>query len=300
MRWDEGELRGMAAGSHGFVDRRTAIDMGASDDVIARRIHQGTWKPLHPGVYDLDVSPNSWVARVHAAVLAAGDDAVASHRTASRLWELDGLSGRIIELTVPMVRGPTPREVIVHRTRRRLPHVPLDGVPTTQIERTLLDLAALLPPIVLEKVMMGALHKGLTTPDAIAVAIAVQGGRGVKGTRKLRRTLELVEDGITGSPGEVEFMDLLRSAPIPMPICQYEIRFPEGDHAFPDFAWPDRNKCIEVDGFDAHGTPEALERDLIRQNRLLDLGWQMRRFSARSIRREPQSVIDEIIRFIRS
>jgi hypothetical protein len=251
-------------------------------------------------VYDLDVSPNPWVARVHAAVLAAGEEAVASHRTASMLWGLDGLSSRVIELTVPMVKGPTPRGVLVHRTRRRLPYVPVEEVPTTTVERTLLDLAALLPPIVLEKVMMSALHMRLTTPDALAVAILVQGGRGVKGTRKLRRTLALVDDGITGSPGEVEFMDLLRSAPIPTPVCQFEIRFPEGDHAFPDFAWPDRNKCIEVDGFDTHGTPDALERDLIRQNRLLELGWEMRRYSARRIRREPQSVIDEIVRFIGS
>jgi hypothetical protein len=297
MRWDEGEVRGLAAATHGLVDRSTAIDLGASDAAIAARLQDGTWKPVHPGVYDLDVSPKSWVARVRAAVLAAGDEAVASHRTAGMLWELDGLTGRVIELTVPYARGPVPQEVIVHRTRRRLPYVPVDGVPTTAVERTLLDLAALLPPITLEKVTMSALHKRLTTPDSVAVALAIQGGRGVKGTRKLRRILTFVDDGITGSPGEVDFMDLLRSAPIPMPICQFEIRFPEGDHAFPDFAWPDRGKCIEVDGFGAHGTPEALERDLIRQNRLLELGWEMRRYSARRIRRDPSAVIDEIIRF---
>jgi hypothetical protein len=300
MRWDEGEVRGLAAGMHGLIDRGSAMGLGASDAAIAARLRRGTWQPVHPGVYDLNVSPNPWAAIVHAAVLAAGHEAVASHRTASMLWELDGLSGRVIELTVPYTKGPVPREAIVHRTRRRLPYVPVDGVPTTTVERTLLDLAALLPPIVLEKVMTSALHKRLTTPDVLAVAIQVQGGRGVKGTRKLRWTLALVDDGITGSPGEVEFMDLLRSAPIPMPMCQFEIRFPEGDHAFPDFAWPDRNKCIEVDGFDAHGTPEALERDLVRQNRLLELGWEMRRYSARRIRREPQSVIDEIIRFIQA
>jgi very-short-patch-repair endonuclease len=83
-----------------------------------------------------------------------------------------------------------------------------------------------------------------------------------------------------------------------MPACQLEITFPEGDHAYPDFAWPSLAKCVEVDGFDAHGAPEALERDLIRQNRLLELGWEMRRFSARRIRRDPANVLDEIIRFV--
>jgi hypothetical protein len=300
MRWDEGEVRKVAAAGHGLVDRQTATGMGASDTVIARRIVEGTWKPIHPGVYDLDVTPKPWVSRVHAAVLAGGPETVASHRTAGMLWGLDGIGGRVIELTVPVAKGPTPRDVIVHRTRRRLPYMLVEAVPTTVVERTLLDLAALLPPIVLEKVMMSALHKHLTTADAVAVAIAVQGGRGVRGTRKLRRTLALVDGGITGSPSEVEFMALLRKAPIPQPVCQFEIRFPEGDHVFPDFAWTDRRKCVEVDGFDAHGTPEALEQDLIRQNRLLELGWELRRFSARQIRRDPIGVIDEIVRFVQA
>jgi very-short-patch-repair endonuclease len=116
----------------------------------------------------------------------------------------------------------------------------------------------------------------------------------------MRRVLSLIEDGVTGSPSEVDLIELMRSAPIPIPACQFEVQFPEGDHAFPDFAWPDRGKCIEVDGFDAHGTPEALERDLIRQNRLLDLGWELRRFSARRIRRDPVGVIDEIVRFVQA
>lgn len=56
-----------------------------------------------------------------------------------------------------------------------------------------------------------------------------------------------------------------------MPACQFEITFPEGDHAYPDFTWPALAKCVEVDGFDAHGAPAALERDLIRQKRLLEI-----------------------------
>jgi very-short-patch-repair endonuclease len=57
-------------------------------------------------------------------------------------------------------------------------------------------------------------------------------------------------------------------------------------------------KIIEVDGFGAHGTPEQLQSDLRRQNALLELGWQIRRFTATEIRDEPDRVRHEIVRFI--
>ena len=94
----------------------------------------------------------------------------------------------------------------------------------------------------------------LTTIDAVLVALSLYGGRGVTGTKKLRSTLSLLDGTPPGSPSEVDLLSLLRTAPIPTPVCQLEVPFPEGDHAFPDLAWPDRRKCVEIDGFDAHGT----------------------------------------------
>ena len=298
MRWDEGEVRARAADNHALIDRTIARRHGASDAVIARRLGEGTWRSVYPGVYDLNVTRPEWVGKVHAAVMAAGPHALASHRTASVLWGLDGVTGRMLELTVPVSKSPIPDGVIVHRTRRRLPLRLIESIPVTDVERTLLDLAANLPPIVLEKAMMSAFHRRLTSPDMLALRLSQYGGRGIKGTKKLRRALGLVDDGITGSPSEVDLMSLMRAAPIPMPECQFEVAFSEGERAFPDFAWPALRKCIELDGFDAHGSPEALERDLVRQNRLLELGWEMRRFSARRVRRDPAAVLDEIIRFV--
>lgn len=298
MGWDEREVRTVAAGQHALIDRATLLHYGATDSIIARRLRAGTLDHVYPGVYDYNVTRREWVAAVHAAVLAAGPQALASHRTAGVLWGLDGVSGRMLELTVPFSKEPVPESVLVHRTRRRLPREVVDSVPITNVERTLLDLAAILPPIVLEKAVTSAIYQRLTTVDMAMLRLSQEGGRGVKGTRKLRKTLALLDDGITGSPSEVDLMSIMRTAPIPFPECQFEITFHEGDHAYPDFAWPDRRKCVEVDGFGAHGSPEALERDLIRQNRLFEMGWELRRFSARTVRRDPVGVLAEIIRFI--
>jgi len=292
------ELRDTAINQLGLITRDQALVHGFTDHAIWTRVWRGDWTPLHAGVFTMDVSPPRWEARVLASIFACGAPAAASHRTASVLYGLDGVSGSMIELTVKFGGLPIPRDAIVHRTRRRLEPTMRAGIPVVPIERTLLDLASQLPAITLEKAVMSAIRKGLTTPDLIAVTLSEQGGRGVRGTKKLKRVLLLTDDGITGAPSEVDAFSLIRDAPIPQPILQHPIRLPDDSNAYPDFAWPPRMKIVEIDGMDGHGSADQLHADLKRQNQLMQLGWELRRFSARSLQREPESVIREIVKFV--
>jgi hypothetical protein len=293
-----GEIRDIARHNHGLIDRGTILAVGATDHFIKSRLLTRHWEEVHPGVYYLNVTPRTWVSEVVAAVLGAGPDAVASHRTAARIWDLDGVYGTTIEVTVPYDDRPVPDGVLVHRTRRSLPSTLVDGVPVTSPERTLLDLAAILPNRILERAMASAIRRSLTSIEKLRQAVKAQGGRGVKGTRRMRRVTELVEGDQSGSVSEVELKDLLRDAPVPMPVPQLHIRLPNGDNAYPDFAWPERMKIVEVDGFSAHSTPDQLEHDLRRQNQLMQLGWEIRRFSARDVRRNPHEVVGAIVDFL--
>ncbi len=299
MDWKEGSLRGAARGRYGFLDRATVLGLGLSDATVTRRIRDGALERSAAGVYQFDATEPSWEARVFRAILSAGPDALASHRTAGALWGLDGVNRNVIEVTVPYTEGPVPMGFLVHRTRRVLQGVAIDSIPVTSIERTVLDLSAVLPDSILEKALMSALRENLTTADRIAAVITEQGGRGVRGTKKVRRVLARVGDGVPGSPSEVDVRRLIRAAPIPSPECQLQIELPGGGNAYPDFAWPDRLKIVEIDGLEAHRSGDALHNDLRRQNMLLDLGWQIRRFSARAVRRDPNGVITEIVRFIK-
>ena len=298
--WDEERTRDLARRSHGLVDRKTVLRHGATDETVRTELRRGRWIRVHPGVYYLNVTPRTWHTDVLAAVLAAGPDALATHRTASRLWRLEGVGGRVIEVTVPHDGRPGPSGVLVHRTRRPLPGADTDGIPITSPERTLLDLAAFVPRAVLEKAYMSALHQKHTTPDLVAAYVEDFGGRGVRGTRKLKQVVPLADEGITASGSEVELRQIIRTCPIPAPALQLRVALPIGGNAYPDFSWPDRMKIVEVDGYDAHSTPEQLHDDLIRQNALMDLGWEIRRFSGRRIRREPLAVGEEITRFVLS
>jgi hypothetical protein len=296
--WDEGELRTMAEDRYGLVDRRTVLWAGLSDHYISTQLELRRWKQPHPGVYYLNATPLNWRGHVMAAVLAGGDDALASHRTAGVLWGLEGFWTRAIEITVPFSDEPVPERSIVHRTRRILPAAEVEGIPVTSVERTLLDLAASLPAPILEKAVMSGLRKDVTSAPSLAETLVEQGGRGVKGTRRLRQVLQLVDDGLTGSVAEVEAAQIIRDLPIPRPVRQHRVRLPNGSNAYPDFSWPKHMKIVEVDGYGAHGTPEQLREDLLRQNLLMDLGWEIRRFSVDRIRSEPLLVREEILAFV--
>jgi len=252
----------------------------------------------HPGVYYLDAVVTTWKTEVLAATLAAGSSALVSHRTAAVLYRLDAVYGRMIEVTVPYRESPEPEGAILHRTRRPNPAAILDGMPMTPPERTLLDIAPILPERALEKATRSSVRDGLTTPEKLDLAIGIHGGRGVAGTRKLRRVVQVVSEDASGSVAEIDVKHFVMDAPVPAPVQQLRIRLPDGSNAYPDFAWPDRMRIVEADGFEAHGTPEQLQVDLRRQNQLMELGWEIRRFTATEIREEPERVCAAIIRFI--
>lgn len=287
MTSGERSPRQFASRNHGLIDRRTALQLGLTDYAIRRELSAGGWSEVHPGVYYLNVTPMTWRTEVLAAVLAAGPDALASHRTAAVLYGFDGIRGTMVELTVPWSELPVPDGVIVHRTRRLLPENLVDRIPVTTPERALMDLAWLVGERTLEKATASAIHHGTVTFVSMDEALRMYGGRGVRGTRSMRRVLRLVEQDQTGSPSEVDVVQLIRDAPIPHPVCQLRIRLPSGSNAYPDFSWPDRMRIVEVDGFGTHSTPDQQQHDLDRQNQLMELGWEIRRFTARQVRRNP-------------
>lgn len=296
--WDGTQLRKLASGNYGLVDRDGVRGVGITDSQISTALIRGSWEQIHPGVYYLNATEMPWEAKVVAAVMAAGPGSVASHRTAGRLWNLDGIRSDVIELTVPYSNRPMPAGAIVHRTRRPRKAAKRNLVTVTEVERTLLDLASVLSPRILTRAVESAVRQRSTSGERLVEVLITDGGRGVTGTRALRRSVALVQEELTGSFAESDFNDLLRRAPVPTPRLQMGVTLSDGSTAYPDFCWPEMMKLVEIDGFIAHATPDQLQNDLRRQNSLMTLGWQVRRFTARDVRDRPLEVIGEIVRFI--
>lgn len=288
----------VAADQHYLITRAEVIELGGSDDFTSRRVKEERWIRVHDGVFQIDQRPLGWETRLHAAVLACGPEALASHRAALTLWGLDGISSAPIEVTMTFGNLASPSGVIVHRTRRPPKQAVSRGVPVTTVERTLLDCSSMLPPIIIGKALDSAIRKRLTTVDRVYDLLVARGGRGVKGVRTLRWVIkERIHDTATGSGSEFELLYHMQMAFLPRPELQYPL-FPENGRRVPDFYWPELCKAVEVDGVDAHSSAVRLDDDLKRQNDLLDMGIELRRFSAREVRRNPTRVVAQIRQFL--
>ena len=126
----------------GALSRAQALEGGLSPDQIRQRVRAGRWQLVHPGVYSTFTGPLPLLARVWAALLHAGPDAVASHRTAAKLQGLLDAEPAQLDVSVPWSHRVTPiAGTRIHRSRhlgdRRHP---VRNPPQTPVADTVLDL----------------------------------------------------------------------------------------------------------------------------------------------------------------
>jgi hypothetical protein len=143
--------------------------------MVQWRLETGTWRAVHPGVYRVEGVPVTWEQRVLAACLATCG--IASHRSAARLWGLDGPVSDRVEVTVEGTGHRGLKELEIHHARTLTRSV-RQGIPCTTVVRTLLDLASTLPPLQLEAALDSALREGLASVDYLERKLATQGHRG--------------------------------------------------------------------------------------------------------------------------
>lgn len=290
----------VASSQRFLVTRDEVLELGGSMDVIQSRLVSGGWLRIHPGVYQVDRRPMVWESRLLAAALACGPEARVSHRAALVLWKMDGISTAPLEVTMPFGNLAVPDGVIVHRSRRSTPKAETNGIPVSGPERSILECSRFFGPLIIGKAVDSAIRTGITNMDRLRLMLANEGGRGVKGTKSMRRVLEQrTHDTATDSGAEFELLYHMQLAGIPRPELGFEL-YPASGRRVPDLFWPERRKGVEVDGVDAHSSAEKLDDDLIRQNELMDLGIEIRRFSARQVRRDPDGVVAEIRKFLES
>jgi hypothetical protein len=245
-------------------DRRPARLRWLLDDVW-RLVGAGRLLWVRRGVYRLRGVEPTWQSAALAAVLAAGEGAVLSHRSAAVLW---GLLDRH--------RESGPLEVIVrsqcrldgvrahrHRlapaeTTRRL------AIPVTTAERTLLDLAQSIPEGELGRLCDEALRRRLTTLARLqAVVDAHRGG----GRRRLRPIQAVLADQVPGyDPGANDWeqrMDRLwDQLGLPPAERQYRVRVGGGAIGSTGPSWrsrsPSSGTALTRTGFEATSTATAI------------------------------------------
>lgn len=250
----------LAGRQHGMVTRRQLVAAGLDDSAIAYRVRSGRLIRVHRGVFAVGHVPLSPHARIMAAVLACGPQAVASHRSAAALW------GLMRPPPTVDVTTPTKHEhsgIVVHRSRLANADITRQyDIPATTPARTVLDLADVLSPASLTRAVNELRLGNLLSVDDLARQL----GRG-------RRTLALRDlvarpSGPTRSTFEDAFLAFVDRYRLPRPevnaiVAGYEV----------DMLWRSHRLVAELDGRAYHEEP--FERDREKDADLVTAGYRV-------------------------
>src|SRR5690349_16686107 len=94
-------LAEIAKRQHGMVARSQVEGLGVAGNTVDRWLRTGRLHRIRPGVYAVGHTAITRRGRWMAAVLASGDGAVLSHRSATALWGIWGSGGEGTHVTVP-------------------------------------------------------------------------------------------------------------------------------------------------------------------------------------------------------
>lgn len=282
--WDRA-VAVLAAGQHGLVQRRQLLALGLSAGAIEHRVRAGRLHPVHRGVYALGHPNLSREGRWLPGVLAAGPDAVLSHRSAADLWEVEPPPFRLVEVTTPTGRHPG-RGILAHEsllspadiTRRR-------GIRVTVPLRTVVDLAAVAGKRHAWRAFRLFETRKLVTVEGLEAAVRDRPRR--RGNASLRAILldAGFGRGITRSELEAAFTAFLRRYRLPPPERNVSMRLGALEIEA-DAVWPEARLIVELDSHEFHGTASAFERDRARDRALAAHGWRVIRITWRQLHRD--------------
>lgn len=244
------------------------------------------------GVYAVGWPGLSQKRQWMAAVLAGGEGAALSHRSAAALWEIGEEDGWI---EVSVRRGCELRRPGI-RFRGRPSLAPdgivlRDDIPVTSPVQTLVDLGTELGPIALERAVNDADKRDLIDPEALRADLMRFGG--CPGIRPLRHLLDKLFFQLSDSDLEIYFRRIVKAAKLPVPLTKQRVNKFEVD-----FFWPDLGLVVETDGLRYHRTPSAQLRDARRDRAHVMAGMTTLRFTHYEVRYEPGRVRAALVKTI--
>jgi len=265
----------IASDQRSLVTREQLIAAGFSSKRILQLLRSGALRVARTGVYATVGSVRGWEQELLAAVLAAGDGAVAFAAAAATLWDWVHLPEYAVSVLVQS--DSARRQRSVHRTTI-LPDddvTTVAGIPCTSFERTLCDCTTLLTSFQLGRVLDDGLRRGVASLKQLErCALRLDSGRG----RRLRVVKGLLAQRIAdfhpgGSGSELDVLQVIRDAGLPLPVQQFAVRA-DGHPYELDFAWPDHMIYAEYSGLAVHSGASAVSHDNERKSALSELGWR--------------------------
>src|SRR4051794_14695882 len=300
----------LAARQHWVVTTEQLLALGFSHDAIAHRIAKGRLRRVGRGVYCVGRPGLTDKARWMATVLACGYEPVGapgtrtgtggapvsclSHGSAAALLGIGAEMSGTTEVSIRGDRGRLRRGLRVHR-RPRLRDEDVgfcERIPVTSPAQTILDMAARLPRIEVERMVDEADRLDLIHPPELRAAL--EGHPPQRGLARLRTWLDRRTFRLTRSKLERWFLPLAARSGLPLasPLGEPRPETKAWVNGFEvDFHWPELRLVVETDGLQHHRTPAQQARDRERDQAHAAAGYTSLRFTHEQVRYEPERVL---------
>ncbi|SBT50256.1 Transcriptional regulator, AbiEi antitoxin, Type IV TA system [Micromonospora auratinigra] len=276
----------VAAQQGGVVTRRQALAAGYSRHEVDNFVAFGRWKRLARATYLVGRSPagiSPRLSRIRAAVVSLGPQAHAVLSTAAELHGIAGLPRTTaIHVALPgraarPARAGDPA-VVLHQLEHAADAVTaVRGVPSTTAVHTVAELILRERRYVAVSLLDSALYSKVVGADELlTIPTLIRGRRGAVEARGY-----LTEaSGLAQSPLETRTRLRCVDGGVPPDVLQVEVRDDDGYLlGIGDLGWRGPRVIAEADGRVTHAGPAALLDDRRRQNRLVNAGWTVLRFT---------------------
>lgn len=206
-----------------------------------------------------------------AAVLACGEGAVLSHRSAAEFWGLLRPLGGPVGVSIPSNSGRATRQGIVLHRCASLSGDPVgsvrlvtrrDGIPVTSPARTIEDLRGVVPPYLVRRATRQA---------------------------EFAKLIDLPGSDRTRSDLEGDFLALCRAHGIPGPEVNVRV-----GRVTVDFLWRHQGVAVETDSYRYHRGRVSFQDDRARDLILRRHGFEVRRYSELQVNESPAEVAGDL------
>jgi very-short-patch-repair endonuclease len=176
----------------------------------------------------------------------------------------------------------------VARGHRTAPVAPVDGIPSTNPIRTLLDLGGQLPRPVFEDVLDTAVVQGRVRVDRLERRARELWTPRRNGCAVVLDLLEARHPDLIRAANlwEAKVVRVVRSLRMPDPKINHRVRAGERVR-YLDLAWPEAKVAVEFDGFVPHSMRRVFDDDRARQNDLVDDDWSVFRVTKTMLDADP-------------
>jgi hypothetical protein len=263
-------------------------ELGFTHRGVRRRIERGFLHPKHRGVFAVGDPKLTSRGELRAALLACGDTAFLSGRTALADCGLRAMNLRAIEVTVVADHTPTLPGLIVHRTRNP-PHrsevQTRYGLRVSSVPRALIDQSSKETPHELLRLITEAVRKGILNFASMEEALNRHAHR--PGIKTLKDVYGRYRPGPDRkSQLEKAFDNYAATDPR---IPPYKKNVHMGPYEF-DCYWPSHGVVLELDGRPYHRALQDRDNDNSKDTwahlhqliplRISDFRWEYDRASA--------------------